>query len=104
MHGRNKVELNIEGHFLQRIVYNDDITYSLVGAASEVLGMILLSYSYGIYFTSIFMPLSFPTIAILSTNIILALKGGQDVVQREQTEVSRCHDHLFDSFVLKFRD
>jgi len=35
---RQKVELKLEGHFLQRIVYEDDITYSLVGAASEVLG------------------------------------------------------------------
>jgi hypothetical protein len=35
---RRKVELDIEGHFLLRIVYEDDMTYSLVGAASEVLG------------------------------------------------------------------
>lgn len=44
---RQKVELKLEGHFLQRIVYEDGITYSLVGAASEVLGKLHTdSYNY----------------------------------------------------------
>lgn len=32
----------MEGHFLFNVIYNDEVTYNLVGAAVEVLGIIKL--------------------------------------------------------------
>ena len=37
---RETAELDIEGHFILRNVYDDSISYDLVGAACKVLGMI----------------------------------------------------------------
>ena len=37
MFGRKEAEVNMEGHFLVRQIYDDDVTYNLVGAAERVL-------------------------------------------------------------------
>lgn len=34
---RKKAELNMEGQFLIRQIYDDEITYNLIGAAVEIL-------------------------------------------------------------------
>ena len=34
---REEAQLEMEGHFLVRLVYEDDISYDLVSAASKVL-------------------------------------------------------------------
>lgn len=34
---RRKAEVNMEGQFLVRQIYDDEITYNLIGAAVEVL-------------------------------------------------------------------
>ena len=37
---RKEAGINVEGNFMIRIIYNDEDTYSLVAAASKVLGKI----------------------------------------------------------------
>ena len=34
----------MEGHFLVRMVYEDSLSYDLVGAASKVLSMTFITY------------------------------------------------------------
>jgi len=34
---RKEAEVDIEGHFMIRVIYNDDATYSLVKTACKVL-------------------------------------------------------------------
>ena len=34
---RREAEVNVEGHFLVRQIYEDDVTYNIVGAAERVL-------------------------------------------------------------------
>lgn len=34
---RKEAEVNMEGHFLVRQIYDDDVTYNIVGAAEKVL-------------------------------------------------------------------
>jgi hypothetical protein len=34
---RKEAGVELEGHFMIRVIYNDDATYALVGAASKVL-------------------------------------------------------------------
>ena len=34
---RKEAEVNMEGHFLVRQIYEDDVTYNIVGAAERVL-------------------------------------------------------------------
>lgn len=44
---RRKAEVNMDGQFLVRQIYDDEITYNLVGAAVEVLSK---SFSFHFYF------------------------------------------------------
>ena len=39
---RKEAEVNMEGHFLVRQIYDDDVTYNIVGAAERVLSKIPL--------------------------------------------------------------
>ena len=41
---RKEAELEMEGHFLVRMVYEDSLSYDLVGAASKVLSMTFITY------------------------------------------------------------
>lgn len=36
---RKEAGVEIEGNFMIRVIYGDDLTYSLVGAANKVLSM-----------------------------------------------------------------
>lgn len=38
---RRKAEVNMEGQFLVRQIYDDEITYGLIGAAVEILSKLL---------------------------------------------------------------
>lgn len=39
---RRKAEVNMEGQFLVRQIYDDEITYGLIGAAVEILSKLLV--------------------------------------------------------------
>lgn len=39
---RKEAEVNMEGHFLVRQIYDDEVTYNIVGAAERVLSKFLL--------------------------------------------------------------
>lgn len=43
---RQKAEVNMEGQFLVRQIYDDEITYNLVGAAVEVLSKSIYKIVY----------------------------------------------------------